>query len=161
MNCETNQWYVRWFSWSCWVLDRSIPLDRYRRVDRYRRGTNLCHFFRTIMWGTVLTMVNLVVGIYALMVVLWLPFYLFPLWSVATAVGVVAAVISMIVIAVIAIVYSPDAVQYVKQQMQRSAPAIVENTPPSFVQICFTYVKSIKHRFCPTITFKDNNNGQA
>lgn len=160
MNCETNQWYVRWFRWSCQVLDRSLPKIEYERTDRYSRGTNLCHFFQTIWWGTLLAVISASMWIYVLAVTLWLPLYLFPLSSVMTTVGLTVIVVAAFVALLCAIVCFPDAVQFLRRRAQ-SATKQIDGSPPSFVQVCVTYVKSIKQRFCPTITFKDNNNGQA
>lgn len=156
MQVNTGQWYARWFLWSCRVLDR-WRMDLGDRESRaLRKGTNLCGFFRTLLWGVLVSASSLALWIYTAWAILVLPFVVFNIATVAMTV-VMMLVISAAIVAVVAtVVAAPDIIRWTGAHMGNLVRTD-DTRPPGFASICWSYISGIKQRFCPTITFKDTN----
>jgi len=157
MQANTNQWYVRWFIWSCRVLDRFNPAD-YHADMRERRaleeGTNLCTFFRTLLWGLLVSAYNLLAYAALVYAVLILPFQLFNL----SAIAAVFMVIFSVVVVATAFTVGISAVPYAAGKIVRHvAKRRQDDGPPGFLKVCWRYLVGIKQRFCPMITFVQEN----
>jgi len=156
MQVNTDQWYARWFLWSCRVLDRWHMDDGDREYRARMRGTNLCGFFRTLLWGVLISASSLAVWIYAATTILVLPFVVFNITTVATTVAMTVAIFTAVVALLTALVAAPDIARWAGERVGNLARTDTTQ-PPGFAGICWSYIKGIKQRFCPTITFKDTN----
>ena len=103
MEAHSDQWYVGWFRWSCRVLDRFVRLRRYDREHRYQHGTNLCHFFRTLFWGTTVAAASLAMWAWTAYVVVVMPLTMFPLAGLAHTIGLVLACIAGLAVLVFSV----------------------------------------------------------
>ena len=74
MQINTDYWYAKWFMWSCRVLDQWLGGNREMRA--IYQGTNLCWFFRTLLWGGLVSAWSISVWAYMAFVVVVLPFML-------------------------------------------------------------------------------------
>lgn len=151
MIAETNQWYVVWFRWCCRVLDKAFPPgEADTRAWKYRRSTNLCHFFRTLLFGTVVAMLGAGLWLYGAFVIVVLPFMLFDMTDIAmviaTIVGIVAALVGIIAL----IVSAPKGAKWVAGVVKGDP-----SKPPGFTRVAVTYAQGVKNRFCPTISFRE------
>jgi hypothetical protein len=149
MQAQINQWYVRWFLWNCEVLDKFWDKNRTRK---YAQGTNLCDFFRTILLGTLITMLSLAIWAYMIITVFVMPFVLFNFVSVAVTVGVWLAAVMALFLLVIVLTTVPTVVLDAYDRFTHTIKA-PSDKPPSLTQVTWVYLKGIKNRFCPTIRF--------
>lgn len=156
MIAHENQWYVGWFRWSCRVLDKALPQFDYRRTTRYAKGTNLCHFFRTLMWGTGLALFCGGTWIYLLYVVLIQPWILFPALSVATVAGGIIALVTAVFILMAALFWIIEGGKRLIDWLDGHKWNPGEEKA-GFGRVVGTYAKGLKDRFCPTISFKETN----
>ena len=155
MQVNSDQWYVRWFLWNCRIMDQFLNSDRpHTRAHRaLERGTDLCTFFRTILLGSLITLLNLALWLYIMGVFFVAPFLLFNITTVAMTVGFVVAVIAGAFAVVVVVVGTPEAVKWAAAKT-RSAVEAAPHKAPSFLQVCYRYLLGIKQRFCPTITIR-------
>jgi len=155
MQVISDQWYVRWFLWNCQIMDRFLNHDRHQtRAERaLRRGTDLCTFFRTILVGSLITLLSLSLYLYILGVFFVAPFLLFNITTVAMTVGFVVAVVAGAFALVVVVMGTPEAVKWAARKT-RSAVEAAPHKAPSFLQVCYRYILGIKQRFCPTITIR-------
>ena len=149
MQAQLNQWYVRWFLWNCKVMD--MFLGR-RNANRYSQGTNLCHFFRTLMLGSLVTVLSVAVWAYMLITMLVMPFVLFNFVSVAVTVGVVVTMFAVIVGVVAVIAVAPAVIAGAAARVNNKVKDTAQS-PPGLARVAWAYVMGIKNRFCPTIKF--------
>jgi len=149
MQAQLNQWYVRWFLWNCKVMDTFLGRHN---VDRYTQGTNLCHFFRTLMLGSVVTVMSVAVWLYMLITLVVMPFVLFNFVSVAITVGVAVMMFVVVVTCVAVILVAPGAVRAAYNKITNTVKT-PSDKPPGIMQVVWAYVVGIKNRFCPTIKF--------
>lgn len=149
MKAQINQWYVRWFLWNCGVLDQFTGK---RRAVQYAQGTNLCHFFRTMLLGSMVTMLSLGAWAYLLITMFVMPFVLFNFVSVAIAVGGVVTMFAAALLVALLCTVAPGAVSkaYNKLMHRHKPPS---DKPPGIAQVIWAYVQGVKNRFCPTIRF--------
>lgn len=162
MNVTHDAWYVRWFHYNCLVLDRfshqHVELgdsgEIYsHRLHRYRYSTNLCQFMRTLVLGTLVTLVTVAwYGLILAMVIM--PFYLMGTAKVAVIIGIVMAFL----VALCALIYFlievfPKVFHTVKDALHDMVTPPAEGNP-SMTAVIWQWVKGIKNKFCPTITFK-------
>ena len=151
MEAHSDQWYVGWFRWSCRVLDRFVRLRRYDREHRYQHGTNLCHFFRTLFWGTTVAAASLAMWAWTAYVVVVMPLTMFPLAGLAHTIGLVLACIAGLAVLVFSVLLVLSAAEKVPEIAGKVKPNM--ERAPGFARVAWTYVRSVKQRFCPTITF--------
>ena len=149
MKAQINQWYVRWFLWNCGVLDKFTGKSR---ADQYAQGTNLCHFFRTILLGSMVTLLSVGLWVYLLITMFVMPFVLFNFVSVAITVGGIVTILAAAAAVVLLSTVVPSAVMsaYNKFTNKQKPPS---DKPPGIAQVAWAYVMGIKNRFCPTIRF--------
>ncbi len=159
MQVNSDQWYVRWFLWNCRILDQWLnPGHASRRVERaMNKGTDLCTFFRTILLGTLVALLNLAVWAWTAFVLLVAPFLLFNVTTVAMSLAFIVGVVAAAMLVVVAVVGTPDAIRWVARKTSSAVKEAPERAP-TFLQVFGRYLKGVKQRFCPTITIKDNNN---
>lgn len=158
MQINTDQWYARWFLWSCRVLDRWRNGNR--EFEARFRGTNLCQFFRTLVWASLVSAWSIGLWAYIAFVLLVLPFLLFNVTTVAMAVGIIAvAALVGIATVVIVLVSTPEVLRWAGNRLSEAKDRMEPepNRPPSFLGVCWAYAVGIKQRFCPTITFKEKD----
>ena len=161
MNLAADVWYVRWFFWSCRALNQFCLTSDYRYSRYYNRerihqnGTNLCHFFRTLLWGSLLGVLSVATWIYVGFVVIVMPFLL-----VGTSnIGIVFLAIGTVVgvpVAAVALLYGISVglsfgLSFAIEKV-RCRPA-KENTVPSFFGLTVSYLAALKQRMCPIIKF--------
>jgi hypothetical protein len=149
IQAKINQWYVRWFLWNCKVLDVFWDL---KRTQKCAQGTNLCDFFRTIMWGSVVAVLSVAVWAYLLITIFVMPFVLFNFVSVAISVGILVALFAAALLVALMCTVLPDAVRAGYRKLTNT-PAAAPNKPPGITHIVWTYLQGVKNRFCPTIRF--------
>ena len=159
MQVNSDQWYVKWFLWNCNILDRWLnPGYASRRVERaMNKGTDLCTFFRTILLGTLVVLLNLAVWAWVAFVMLVMPFLLFNVTTVAMTVGLFVVLFAAAMLVATAVVGAPEAIRWVARKTS-SAVKKAPQRAPTFLQVFGRYLIGVKQRFCPTITIKDNNN---
>lgn len=154
MELNPRLWYVQWFFWSCRVLQRFCSTRSsafFHREYRYRNGTNLCHFFRTLLWGTLIFLGVIGLYAYAIFAFLVLPFMLFSYLSVLTVVGVIVGVLALTacVIAIVHLVVKMGT-WLVKRHPKPSRPS----DQPRFAKVVRSYWTAIHDRICPLIKFR-------
>jgi hypothetical protein len=156
MEVNSKTWYARWFLWSCDVLSYFTDSEQYSR-NSYQNGTNLCHFFRTILFGTLIAAVSLLTLVYAAFSIFVLPFILFPLVPFIAGVGVVIGIgvlfVAFLALALYSITFSKEYLEKLENR-KREESLIEKNKDPSFFGVFYVYLKGIKEKFCPTIRFK-------
>lgn len=149
MQVHMNEWYVRWFLWNCEVL---AQFTGKRKWADYEKGTNLCHFFRTILLGSLITVLSLGVWAYMLITLFVMPFVLFQFVSVAITVGIVVAVIAAGIALAFTVTVLPGVVSGAYHKFtHRQKPAT--HTQTGLRHVAWSYMMGIKNRFCPTIKF--------
>jgi hypothetical protein len=159
MNMSMTTWYVGCFFWSCRVLDRFCSTKTRReynsRVSRYENSTNLCHFFRMLMWGAVVTTVIVVWYASLVFIVCVLPFYLFSAYSIGTVILGIAAILALAG-AIIGLLWSISWLWDRIEDYYRKAPPKPEpehKGDPRFITVFWHYLKALKEQFCPLIRF--------
>jgi len=152
MELTKNQWYVRWFFWSLAVCDEFVPNNS---SWRYRSGTNLCHFCRTLFWGTAVLLVHVAFYGSAIGVVSVLPIYLFGfggyLWTLFCMGAFVLFIMGTKLLWV-------RFVQFMRRrnELKTEAPPVQPTRQgPSFFKVLWQYVVAVKGKFCPVITFTE------
>ena len=151
MEARSDQWYVGWFRWSCRVLDRFVRL-RYTREYRYEHGTNLCHYFRTLAYGTAIAAGSLALWAWTIYVVLIMPFTMFPLAGLLSTVGLALAAAAGVFGLMVGVLMVASATEKAPEAFMRIRGRVAERSP-GFAGVVWTYLVGIKRRFCPTITF--------
>jgi hypothetical protein len=149
MKAEINQWYVKWFLWNCRVLDQFTGK---RRTEQYTQGTNLCHFFRTLLLGSMVAVLSVGLWAYLLISIFVMPFVLFNFVSVAISVGVAITLLAAAVALVLLGTVAPSAVAHAYKKITNSVKPDSDK-PPGITQVAWAYIMGIKNRFCPTIRF--------
>jgi len=159
MQLNSDQLYVKWFLWNCNVLDRFIDPDLAGDSARraMRHGTTLCGFFHRLFWGTLVSALSVFVWMYPMFTLFVLPFLLFNITTVAMTVGFAVTVLAATVLLAAAVVMTPTALRWLATR-RRLDEAPETEAPPSFGQVTWSYVKGIKQRVCPRITFKEIDN---
>jgi hypothetical protein len=152
MQALDRQWYVKWFKWNCKILDRFWETHPHRE-HKYENRTNLCAFFQILFWGTVLQIVIAATYVFMFTTVFILPWVLFPATSVLLGVGSVLAIFLVVVLVVISIVGAKDGAAWMRKTVHKWVTPEPEK-PMKFIHVVCQYVVSIKHKFCPTISFK-------
>jgi hypothetical protein len=152
MVLDSNLWYVKWFMWSCHVLDyfcsTSEGRDWWRRSWEYNDGTNLCHFFRTLMWGTLITSATAALYLYAVYVLIYLPFHLFTFHDISFVAMLVTFMLAGVAVLILGVIFGLEYLGRFFRFLQK------ETVRPSFVRVTMTYLAAVKKKYCPTITFK-------
>lgn len=150
MDARDSQWYVRWFLWNCRVLDRFLPRVGCREF-RYERGTNLCHFFRTLLFGSIVVVSSVAVWMFTAWTVLIMPWIVFDAARLVGVIAIVAVACGAFVAIVAGACSAPVAVKWVSSKAQK---VLVNNKGnPSFFAVVASYLSGVKNRFCPTIRF--------
>jgi hypothetical protein len=139
-----------------WLHHSSPSCSSRREKQAMSRGTDLCTFFRTILLGTLVALVNLAVWAWVVFVLLVSPFLLFNVTTLAMNVGIACGIIAAPVLLVLAVMAAPDAVGWVAQKT-RQAVRDAPQRAPTFLQVFGRYLIGVKQRFCPTITIKDKH----
>lgn len=160
MDLSQHTWYVRWFFWCCRIEDRfCTPKHRrdrgYTRTERYRAGTNLCHFFRTLLLGSLLFALTLALYFYVLFVLVILPLLTFPALQLAyDAFLVLAITAGSVAIAMVILIGFP----WIGKSWQAWKPAVPPRGPPAeprFFRLIQQYYRALKDQICPLIVFKE------
>lgn len=154
MNLSANRWYVAWFFWSCRALDNFCGGWDDRNSKYAAKGTNLCHFFRTLMWGSLIFTSVFALYIWVVFVVLVLPFILFKFASVGGALLVVTGIILGAITFLAALIGIFQGGILVTETI-KTRNANLQQKEPSFLSLVIAYIVATKKKFCPTIQFKD------
>jgi hypothetical protein len=160
MNLAADLWYVKWFFWSCGVLDRftlTASKRRYKsRKERFARSTNLCQFFRTLLLGTLVFLIVLGIEGYLLYAILIQPFLIFGTSSIMRVCIVAIAAISILAVFVgfiALVVYGVRRFFWWVEHRPKGTP----HHRPQFVDVAVSYYRAIKQQICPTIAFKGSD----
>ena len=78
----------------------------YTRVNKYKKGTNICHFCRTLLLGCVTLAVTIATYLYTCFCILILPFLLFPGTRIALNIFIVVAIVTTSTVIVGGFVYT-------------------------------------------------------
>jgi len=159
MNLHSQLWYVRWFFWCCRVIDRFCSTQRAlafesSRLTKYARGTDLCHFFRILVWGNLIFLVTLSVFGYVLYVVFVLPLILFSFINVTQLVIQAILTLGGIGSLLFGLILLLNALGHWRQSYLLTHPAKpVDPTRPGFWRVIGDYYGALKARLCPIIKF--------
>jgi hypothetical protein len=163
MNVTKNTWYVRWFQYNCVVLDRFTNkyvatttcggIDSYR-LERYQSGTNLCHFMRTLFFGSLVMLATLV-GYGVILTTLFMPFYLIGTFKVAVVVGVTVALIAILIATIYLLLVVFPKMFHATRNSLHNMVTIPSDGNPTMIAVIWQWLIGVKNKFCPTITFKN------
>lgn len=152
MRMNPSLWFVQWFFWSCRVLDRFFCRNGYgMRTEKYKNGTNICHFFRTLLWGMIITL-GVVAWYLWLAFVVLLPFILFRISSLGMVTFLMICVVAVIGI-IVATIYGICTLVQMYADYAATREAKPDNGP-SFTKMTYLYLKAWKERYCLIIEFK-------
>lgn len=155
METNNSQWYVKWFKWNCAVLDRFWSRD-VPRIYQFQNGTNLCHFFQVLFWGTVVQIASVAAWAFAVFTFLIMPWVLFSALSVIITVGVIVGILAAFIAVVAVAVGIKDAKEWVVLKTQQALNP-EPGAAPKFYQVAWQYAVGVKKKFCPTIQFKKDS----
>ena len=165
MELNQKRWYVQWFFFSLYIIDRFT--DGYDE-DKYRyRGTNLCHFMRvTLIWAPLVLLLNLAVYGLLLLALVLVPLYYFGLSGSAKGYGIIIAAIIAIVLVVFLIWGAKQLTYILQERSDKLAEALQERRArkaaeraangPGFGSMVWQYAVASKRRICPLITFNQH-----
>ena len=142
-------WYVKWFLWNCKVLDRFT--DRPHRFTKYSQGTNLCEFFKIILYGTGATILTVFSWLLLVMVAV-LTFVLFPLSGIFIVIAYMVGCMAVLFTIMATLVGVIAASENVSEKFER----LLSDDSTSFIKVLYNYYKGVKEKFCPFITFSDD-----
>ncbi len=166
MELQRKQWFVHWFFVSLAIITRFS--DGYMWYDerRYKDGTNLCHFMRVIfMWAPLVVLLNLTAYVLVLCALIVTPIYMFGVSAYLAIILGLGASVALIIGASIVLMLLGEhardvekrrrAARFAKSEQEEGSTAKVEPPKgPKFSAVVWQYAVAIKHRFCPTLTFK-------
>lgn len=159
MELNSDLWYVKWFFWSCKVLDYFTRTGESRRWNGERsktfakNGTNLCQFVRTLFWGTSIYTLQFVVYALVVYVLVIKPFLLFSAASVLTLVGVVVGTIVGGIAVLGGAVWGLDVVSSKVKDLLSNRSEKEVNDTPTFLSVMWQYVVAQKRKICPMVAF--------
>jgi hypothetical protein len=158
MLIDQRTWYARWFQWNCRVLDRAWP-NRWHddRESRYQGGTNLCHFMRTIMLGSLAAVISVVAMLAPIAALIVIPWLLYGLLPVASAwIGVITALAALVALTWLLAEAMPKAFAAAKARAADAGDRAWSRieAAPGFFGLIVRWLVAIKQRACPTIRFK-------
>ena len=148
MQLNETQWHVRWFRWNQRVLDRFADRDEDLSLYLTRRGTNLCTYMRTILLGTVVSVLS--IGWWMLLAA----FAMMPFWAFGLlGVGIGLSIVAMFIGVIIAVVWLagqgiPNVVITVRGMF---VPG--DGQPVGMLACVYQWIRACKQRICPIITF--------
>ena len=163
MDINSNTWYVKWFFWSCMILDRFRGLDSYDLTYRgltqkHASGVNLCMFLQIIWWGMCVLLLTMIMCASVIASLVVMPIYLFG-W-VTYGLVLLSIVLGLAFVggaAWLLIVGFPEGAHKAKSWASAKVTQIVTPDPekvPGFGKLCMMHVYAIKQKYCPQITFK-------
>lgn len=147
MNLAKTSWHARLFFWSLGIWDEFTGWDT---EWQFRDGTNLCHYVRVIcLYLPLVFLVHLSLLLGAVSAVTALPFYLFGMGYVATAVGIALAVLT-----IFGLVKGVDKLveKFHTVAMEAEKRPKVDKGP-GFFKVLWTWLVAQKKRVCPGVTF--------
>ena len=151
MKTSVNAWYVRWFMWNCRVLENVFP----NKIMYYENGTNLCQFFRTLLFGTIAAVWSIAVYVYIATVALIMPFVLFGAMPVISTLAIVIAAVSLFIGSIVLVMYTAERSSDASSWITEKTMGTSEH--PTFLAVIVNYIVGVKKKFCPTITFVKEN----
>lgn len=166
MDLNRQQLSTRWFFASLAIWDEFR--GRGDTSDRYQRGTNLCHFMRVVLVYAPLAVLTFATVIaFAVFVVVFEPALLF---GTGNYVLTIVALVSLIA-AIIGIKWYQERHQLTHDEEEERKERRIEEREarkvakaargPSFLAILWTYIVSVKRKFCPTINFVNSSAAEA
>jgi|ERR1035437_3554979 hypothetical protein len=168
MALNPDAWFVKWFFWSCHMIDHFWLTQSGRfyhsRAEKYKNGTNLCHFFRTLLWGSLMAAAVAGLYLYGIFVIFILPFILFQAYSIFEIIGIVLAIAAGFVFFVgiiVGFVYVVrKTVERIRDWRDANCDKSIEKIKPKlgFVFLAMEYIRAAKQRICPLITFGGTDN---
>jgi len=137
---------------------QSASARGYTRAERYRTGTNLCHFFRTLLLGSLLFALIVAFYCYLFFVAVILPLMLFPTLFVAQTVllmlfafGSSAGLIAGLLLC------GPKVSHWLggwtARRRAKHPPRVASG--PGFWRTAFSYYRAVKAEICPIVAFKE------
>jgi hypothetical protein len=168
MTLNPNAWFVKWFFWSCHMIDHFWLTQSGRfyssRAKKYKNGTNLCHFFRTLLWGSLMTVAVAGLYLYGIFVILILPFIEFQTRSIFEVIGIILAILAGLAILVGSIwglihVFVIT-LERIRDWREANCDKSIEKIKPKlgFIFLAMEYLRAIKQRICPLISFGGTDN---
>jgi hypothetical protein len=146
---HANQWHVRWFLCSLHVWDEFRNKDTYLRNDT----TNLCYFMRvTLLYAPFVVLCHLLP-----VALLFLALYTAAIsFSVLVYAQIFFTVVVFIALAKGLHAGRSMATEYLEGYTAYPSSMALDNTSvqwggPSFVELFFEYVRSMKEKVCPMI----------
>ena len=138
MNLNTNLWYVKIYFWCLDVW------DEFRDGCSNRERTNLCQFIRTYVYAPVAIFANIATWGYVAYVMLYYPLTRFGM------VGTVSGYLTVLLVVLVVWHWTKLAE---KSSSSVRPKRIRANEDPRFIDLCWTFVVSVKSNLCPLITF--------
>lgn len=135
MRLDRNTWHARWFHF----VQNSVG-NKYR----YSEGTNLCHYMRvTLLWGP-LWVSFVATGLGAALFIVCVPFIQ---WGILGGLALYGSLIAFLG-GIVGIALLVEKFRYRRRR---------QINPNGFPHLIGQYVKAIKGRFCPMISFDDQH----
>lgn len=159
MDLNINLWYVKWFFWSCDIIDKFTRSSQGRQYKGLRknnfeyRGTTLCQFIRTIGWGILITVAQAVCYAGLAYFVLIKPFLLFSAASILMPLGIALGFVCIVLAALFGAVYAIDALGNVISDYTSNRQPAKATDKPGFLKVMWEFIKAEKRKICPLISF--------
>lgn len=156
MNIDNQVWYVRYFFYTCRAMDEFFPRS-FKRNIRYQNGADLCTMMRTMLLGTIASLLSMVAWASPILVLLVLPVSLFGLGSVAMFVAMLVLGLA----ALFALFWAvdcgvPRAIKWGVNRLDQACS--IDHSRPGFFSVLVQWALAIKNKVCPVIRFDNVNN---
>jgi hypothetical protein len=140
---DKNTWYANLYKWSLKVKSSNGDWRAREMLDEEYIKTNLCSFFKIIIYGMLVTFLSYFSLIFFMFSLFILPFILFPFWSAALGYIAVFGIISIFLLVLVA----PFAIASKISDMRRNK----EEKKSGIVFLAKEYYKGYKEKYCATI----------
>lgn len=160
MDLNKNAWYVRLFFFALDAVDEFF--DRGFTAHRYKRGTNLCHFVRTICFYLPLVILChlWLVAIFIVSLTLF-PIRVFGWKWYAITIGTIGLIVGIVIGGIKLLEFWENRLlresgKKSEQPSDKPAKKISVNkelTGPSFASILWEWLVANKKKICPQVNF--------
>lgn len=155
MEIDKRSWHGRWFTWACKSMDRAWPLYKNRDV-LFAHHTDVCTYFRTMLMGTLLMMLSVVVQISLVCTFTLLPMWLWGVWPVLVFYGVMMGILTCMLVTLYVVTWLLPELA-VKGVKSFRAHVWAPTSNPSTLQLVILWAHAQKHKYCATIKFKETD----